>query len=123
MKKIILAAAAIAAMSATAAQADVFSYNNSKADYKCERYQYDTNAFQTPSVADSWFPETLWIDTDNFKSSVGSTQKKFGLQIPVQGGGVRFHQFTYLPKADLLLVRMNTPSGYIQPTPARYRCK
>ena len=53
MKKIILAAAVMAATIATAAQANVFTYQDSTADIKCERYQYDTCLLYTsPSPRD-----------------------------------------------------------------------
>ena len=122
MKKIILAAAVMAATMTTAAQAEVSTYNNSASDLKCERYQYDTNAFTTPSAAASWFPETLWIDTDNFSKVYGRNQFKFQRQMKSNNGDVLFMQFTYLPKVNLLAVNLNTPSGFKKPNPARYRC-
>lgn len=122
MKKIILAAAVMAATIATAAQANVFTYQDSTADIKCERYQYDTNAFSTPRVADSWFPKTIWVDVDEFSKEYGRNQFKYQKKMSSSNGNVLFMQFTYLPKADLLLANLNVPNGYKQPTPARYRC-
>lgn len=90
---------------------------------KCERYQVDNNAFTSTAAADSWFPKTRWINTNDFDSVPRSTRK-----VMKHSGYNNQHASDIYLKSTLfsngkMIVEFAAKSGYKQPSPARYRCK
>ena len=89
----------------------------------CERYRLDTSGFQTKAAAESYYPDTLTLENDDFKPKGGSSRQMIFDTNNTENRTGLSHRiiFSLLPNGKLIAA-LQGRSGYKPPGQARYDC-